>query len=103
MEIALWVNEQDNVATVFSECVKKGCTVCIVDKKGNQHTVVAQNDIPYAHKIAIQEIQHGSHIIKYGQSLGVATEKIGVGEHVHIHNLDSERGRGDKQGVQYGI
>ena len=36
--------------------------------------------VPYAHKIAIQEIQHGSHIIKYGQSLGVATEKIGVGE-----------------------
>lgn len=99
MEIALWVNERDNVATVFSECVKAGSPVCVVDKKGSQRTVVAQNDIPYAHKIALWEIQQGSHIIKYGQSLGVATQTIGMGEHVHVHNLDSERGRGDKQGA----
>ena len=73
MEIALWVNERDNVATVFSECVKAGSPVCVVDKKGSQRTVVAQNDIPYAHKIALWD--------------------------VHVHNLDSERGRGDKQGA----
>lgn len=98
MEIALWVNERDNVATVFSECVKAGDSVCVVDKKGNKCNVVVQNDIPYAHKVALREIQQGGHIIKYGQSLGVAVQKIGTGEHVHVHNLDSERGRGDKQG-----
>jgi transcriptional regulator with XRE-family HTH domain len=37
----------------------------------------------------------GSDIVKYGESLGMATKAISPGEHVHVHNLDSKRGRGD--------
>ena len=41
-------------------------------------------------------------IIKYGEEIGVATHEIKRGEYVHVHNLDSMRGRGDleKETVQ---
>ena len=35
-------------------------------------------------------------IVKYGEIIGRATQDIAVGQHVHVHNLESCRGRGDK-------
>ena len=34
-------------------------------------------------------------VTKYGEEIGIATTEITAGEHVHIHNIDSIRGRGD--------
>lgn len=39
------------------------------------------------HKYALKNIAKGENIIKYGFSIGVATENIAEGEHVHSHNL----------------
>ena len=39
------------------------------------------------HKYARVDISAGSDIIKYGQSIGHATEDIKAGEHVHTHNM----------------
>ncbi|MBX3479735.1 MAG: altronate dehydratase [Caulobacter sp.] len=47
---------------------------------------VAQT-IPGGHKIASRPIAVGSPVLKYGQVIGVATAPIGVGDHVHQHNL----------------
>ena len=93
--LALKVNDLDNVATLFSNEGKAGCDVEIRDKKGESFVLRLENDIPYGHKIALAPIAVGSDIIKYGESLGMATKAIGPGEHVHVHNLDSKRGRGD--------
>ena len=97
LPLALKVNDLDNVATLFSNEGKAGCTVEIRDKKGQSTTLCLVNDIPYGHKIALCDVSAGSDIIKYGESLGVATKAIGPGEHVHVHNLDSKRGRGDME------
>lgn len=37
----------------------------------------------------------GDTVWKYGQSIGKATENIEVGDHVHVHNIEPLRGRGD--------
>ena len=97
LPLALKVNDMDNVATLFSNEGLAGCEVEIRDKKGNSSTLLLKNDIPYGHKIALCEIEAGLDIIKYGESLGEATKAITPGEHVHVHNLDSKRGRGDKE------
>ena len=55
--------------------------------------VTTVHAIPFGHKVAIVPIKRGEHIIKYGASIGVATVDISPGEHVHIHNLQSIRGR----------
>ena len=43
--------------------------------------------IPAGHKIALRDIEQGEKIIKYGDPIGVATEFIPAGSHVHTHNV----------------
>ncbi|MCR4956839.1 MAG: UxaA family hydrolase [Lachnospiraceae bacterium] len=95
LKIALRVNDLDNVATIFANDIKDGMEVEIRDKKGNKQPVKVIGDVPYGHKIAVKDIKTGEQIIKYGEEIGVATHDIKLGEYVHVHNLDSMRGRGD--------
>ncbi len=39
------------------------------------------------HKYAVRDIEKGEKIIKYGYPIGVASENIKKGDHVHSHNL----------------
>ncbi len=39
------------------------------------------------HKIAATPIAQGKNIIRYGQVIGVAAERIEPGQHVHTHNM----------------
>ena len=93
--LALKVADADNVATIFADGTTAGTVVCVRDRAGNESLVTALGDIPYGHKIAIADIAAGQTIVKYGESIGVASREIAVGDYVHVHNLDSMRGRGD--------
>ena len=93
--LALKVADADNVATVFADGTTADTVVCVRDRAGNESLVTALGDIPYGHKIAIADIAVGQTIVKYGESIGVASREIAVGDYVHVHNLDSMRGRGD--------
>ena len=50
-------------------------------------SIRAERAIPRGHKIAVSEIRQNSHVLKYGQPIGVASESIAPGQHVHIHNV----------------
>lgn len=93
--LALKVSDLDNVATIFANDVKEGMTISIRDKKGNSVDAIVRADIPYGHKVAVKPIRIGEPIIKYGEEIGVATQDIETGDYVHVHNLDSQRARGD--------
>ena len=95
LKLALKVNDLDNVATIFATETRDGDIVEIRDKKGNTETIAIHGDVPYGHKIATRDIRTGEPIIKYGEAIGAATREIKKGEYVHVHNLDSMRGRGD--------
>ena len=92
----LKVNDRDNVATLFYNA-SASCEVDVVDRQGRRMGVALTGDIPYGHKIALTDIRKGEAIIKYGEQIGVATADIHVGQHVHVHNVESARGRGDWQ------
>jgi altronate dehydratase small subunit len=62
---------------------------------GKDVSVVVCSDIPFGHKFATRDIPCHEPVIKYGESIGRATKAIKTGEHVHVHNVESERGRGD--------
>jgi altronate hydrolase len=47
----------------------------------------AREAIPVGHKMATAAIAAGEPILKYGQVIGVATQDIAAGSHVHTHNL----------------
>ena len=42
--------------------------------------------IPAGHKVAVRAIGPGEAVIRYGQIIGFATQPIGPGQHVHVHN-----------------
>lgn len=94
--LGLKVNEMDNVAVVFSEEAKVGVDLNVKDHKGGIQIIKLKSDIPYGHKVAVKSIKIGEPIFKYGEEIGVATMNIEPGEHTHVHNLDSQRSRGDK-------
>ncbi|MPN57768.1 Altronate dehydratase [bioreactor metagenome] len=93
--LALKVHDCDNVAVIFAENVEAGMKVLVRDKKGNLQSLILKTAVPYGHKIAVADIPAGTPILKYGEEIGLSTKDITVGEHVHIHNLESRRGRGD--------
>ena len=62
---------------------------------GNPDAHDGADDIPFGHKFALRDIAQGELIIKYGEEIGVASRDIAQGTYVHVHNLDSMRGRGD--------
>ena len=95
VKIALHVNDKDNVATIFANGITDGTEVEIRNKRGECTPVTVIGDVPYGHKIAVRDIKAGEHIMKYGQSIGVADVDIKKGEYVHIHNMKALRGRGD--------
>lgn len=96
--LALKINDDDNVATIFSNGAEKGVTVTVKDKKGETREIAISESIPYGHKLAIRDIAKGELIIKYGEEIGIAVAEIKEGDYVHVHNLESMRGRGDWEG-----
>jgi len=52
--------------------------------------VVLAADLPIGHKLARRAISSGEKVFKYGAPIGSATEDIGAGAHVHVHNLKSD-------------
>ena len=49
--------------------------------------MTAADKIPSGHKVALADISAGQQIIKYGSVIGVATQDIPSGAHVHVHNV----------------
>lgn len=57
--------------------------------------VTVRDPIPFGHKVALTTMAPGDPVIKYGAQIGVASRAIEPGQHVHTHNVESVRGRGD--------
>ena len=93
--IAIQANARDNVATIFADGIADGSEVVVLDAAGVRTPLTVKDDIPYGHKVALRAIAAGELIIKYGEEIGIATHDISRGAYVHVHNLDSMRGRGD--------
>jgi altronate hydrolase len=49
--------------------------------------VIVRGLIPAGHKLAVQRIEEGAPVRRYGQIIGFAAKAIEPGEHVHVHNL----------------
>jgi altronate hydrolase len=73
------LSPKDNVAVVLTD-IAKGQTV-------EPASITAREPIPRGHKLAIEPIERGSAVLKYGQIIGFASEHIAPGAHVHVHNV----------------
>lgn len=83
----LLLDDTDSVVVVL-DAIEAEDTVEYVSSGGVTGTLIASQAIPVFHKIARLHIKKGVKIIKYGESIGRATDEIVLGSHVHEHNLD---------------
>ncbi|MCK4752821.1 MAG: UxaA family hydrolase [Planctomycetes bacterium] len=84
------IDPKDNVATALANAEKDQIAQITDELK-----IKLLEPIAAGHKIAIKPIEKGQPIIKYGYNIGKATKDILTGQHVHVQNVESNRGRGD--------
>jgi altronate dehydratase small subunit len=90
----LVIDDTDNVATTLA-ALAAGREL-LVDRCGRAHRVLLKDEIPMGHKFALDPIAQGEPVRKYGVVIARAMAPIEAGQHVHVHNVESNRGRGDR-------
>lgn len=78
---AVKVSPQDNVAVALRD-ILRGQVLQI----NGIEPVVAREDVPLGHKVALVDILADQPIVKYGESILKATGDIKPGQWVHTHN-----------------
>lgn len=87
MQNFIKINPGDNVIVALKN-LPAGTEILFEDG----FSIRAVDEIPAGHKMAISEIKKGSEVIKYGYSIGNATEDISCGQWIHTHNLKTGLG-----------
>lgn len=74
------INPSDNVGIVCNAFgLQKGAIV--------QNDIILLQDIPMGHKVALEDIQEGETVIRYGQLIGYVNTKIQKGEWINENKL----------------
>ena len=82
--------ENDNVVVALRAISAGECISTEV--QGVVREVVALEEIPQGHKMAIQDIPEGGGVIKYGYAIGSVIRSVRAGEWIHTHNLKTGLG-----------
>ncbi|WP_144639121.1 UxaA family hydrolase [Bordetella genomosp. 13] len=98
MSRAIQLDPSDNVATIVGDPVNADDAIRIQGDGGV--TLQARASIAFGHKVALEAIAAGQAVVKYGEVIGRASRDIAQGDHVHSHNLQTERARGDRGEVE---
>ncbi|TDG00621.1 UxaA family hydrolase [Paenibacillus piri] len=91
---ALVMDARDHVATAIKDLQQGQSITYRVQDQVRQLTLA--DAIPFGHKVAIQDVAGGTDIRKYGEVIGRTTVPVQAGQHVHVHNVEGIRGRGDQ-------
>jgi altronate dehydratase len=79
---------EDNVVTTLTALPPGECLEIFSDAG----PIVVIDEVPVGHKVASRDIERGQPIVKYGETIGIASQPIRAGSHVHRHNCASQRG-----------
>ena len=53
-------------------------------------SVIVTSDVEVGHKLARRALVTGDKIYRYGAPIGSMTQAVKLGEHVHMHNMQSD-------------
>lgn len=56
----------------------------------DDQAITVQKDIDVGHKLARRALAVGDKIYRYGAPIGSMTQAVQMGEHVHMHNMQSD-------------
>ena len=85
-------DQKDNVGVVVIEKItpKQECT-CWIMENDSSTSIQSKDEIPLGHKIAMNDLNMGDTILKYGHDIGKVVKPIKKGEHVHVHNVKTKK------------
>lgn len=86
---AILIHPDDDVVVAVEACTA-GDEVVFAGGR-----VTARQDVTFGFKVARRRLEVGQPVRKYGETIGLASAPIAVGDVVHTHNLGGARGRGD--------
>lgn len=93
---AIIIRPNDNVATALTDL--KAGEILKLHFGNKDLKIKLVSPIPFGHKFSLTNIKAGFAVVKYGETVGIATADIHLGDYVHTHNVVSARGRGDLAG-----
>lgn len=82
----LWLHNGDNVAMALED-FSAGASIDLGETR-----IVLVDAVAYGHKFAVRDIAAQKPVVKFDETIGVASRDIAAGEHVHVHNVKSLRG-----------
>ncbi|HMM37994.1 MULTISPECIES: UxaA family hydrolase [Desulfovibrio] len=90
--IQFLVHEKGDSVGVATVDIKAGETAqgLFMDSQAKLE-VKALDDIPLGHKIALEPMEVGGTVLKYGHDIGKVVAAFKKGNHVHIQNLKTKR------------
>jgi altronate dehydratase small subunit len=77
------IHGSDNVATMLDDAPAGAVSVL---GQASEPQIALTEPVQLGHKVALQDIQPGEAIIKYGVAIGRASQPIPRGSWVHLHN-----------------
>lgn len=86
MQNYIKIHPDDKVAVAL--CPLEAGTVISV----NNMEITLPEDIPQGHKFALQNLEAGEPVIKYGYPIGITKEPVRAGAWIHIHNMKTGLG-----------
>src|SRR5512146_2552167 len=81
-DVALVLHPNDNVA-IAKHALDAGTIIAMP----NNWTMTFREAIPAGHKFALRAISLDHPVLRYGYSIGSATQPVQPGDWVHTHNL----------------
>ncbi|WP_266082339.1 UxaA family hydrolase [Haladaptatus caseinilyticus] len=93
-DAALLMDRRDSVATALED-LESGRVLEIDGQR-----IILADRVPFGHKFALDPMESGEEVYKYGAVIGRTTTDVPAGTWVHTHNCESTRGRGDQEGTE---
>ena len=85
--LAFRVDADDNTAVVLAD-VSSGTRVLLCGD-GKPEEILAREDIPSGHKIALADLPLQAPVLRYGCQIGETTRPVRRGDWVHLQNCRS--------------
>ena len=84
---AIKIDKKDNVLVLLEDANSGDVIEC------DGSSIELLEDIKFAHKVALRDIDEKDPVFKYGEEIGYALKAIRKGGWIHDHNMGCDRGR----------
>jgi len=92
MKYGILMHEADDDVGVAVMDLAAGSEIGAATLEGQSAgSIVVTQDIPLGHKVAMRDLAANKRVIEYGRAIGLATQAIACGDHVHVHNIRTMR------------